>query len=310
MRTTAWLVLLFAAASLQARTPVLFQLDWIYNAQFAGLYQAIEQGYFAEEGLEVTLAEAPKSRGVVETVVQHAGIAFGSSESNVLLVQRAGGQPVVAVGTMFQDSPIGWMSLASRGFASPRDFRGRRIGIHADGGKVLQVALARAGMTLADVELVEVGYDPDEVISGKVDLMQAYYLDEYVALQLRTGGAGSIILARDHGYVAYSQVIFTTEAVAREHPEHVRGMLRAVQRGWEHALAHPEETVGLILARWNPELDRAYQEASLARIGELVKPGGAPALAPLSRERWAASQAIFLEHGLIPAPVDLDAFLR
>ena len=303
-------VLALAVASASAQTPVYFQLDWIFNAQFAGLYQAEAQGYFAEEGLDVTLAEAVKSVAVVDAVTDHPGIAFGSSESNVLLGYRSQGSPVVALATMFQDSPMGWMFLQDSGIETIEDFRGRDIGIHADGQKVLRVALAQAGMTVEDVNLIEVGYDPAVIVDGEAEAMQAYALDEYVSLQLQTGDAGNILMAKDHGYIAFSQVIFTTEAVAEAHPEVVTGMLRAVQRGWEYALANPEETVDLILSQYNPDLDRAYQIASLEAIRDLVKPGGAPALAPMTADRWARSQSVFLEYGFLQAPVDLDAFLR
>jgi ABC-type nitrate/sulfonate/bicarbonate transport system substrate-binding protein len=288
---------------------VYFQLDWIYNAQFAGLYQAIEQGYFAEAGLAVTLAEAPKSRGVVEAVVAHPGIAFGSSESNVLLGKFADGLPVVALTAMFQQSPMGWMYLKTPDRETLADFAGARVGIHGDGEKVLRIALAQAGMTLDDVRMTEVGYDPAIVANGEIDLMQGYVIDEFVKLQQLVGEDAGVLMAKDYGYLAASQVIFTRADLAAQEPELVAAFLEACRRGWEYALAHPEETIDLLLREWNPDLDRAYQRQSLALMTPLVKAADGSLLAPMDRGEWEASMAMFVEHELLPAPIDLAGFV-
>ncbi len=290
-------------------TPVHFQLDWIYNAQFAGLYQGIEQGYFAEAGLEVTLVETQKSIGVVEAVVAQPGIAFGSSEGNVLLGARQQGQPVVALAAMFQGSPMGWMSLAETGVTSVADFTGKRVGIHADGTKVLAVALAQENLNFNNVVMTEVGYDPQILLDGSVDLMQAYYLDEFVALQKLAPTPPNFLFAKDNGYESYSQVLFTTEATLKDHPEIAAAMLEACRRGWQYALDHPGETIDLILARWNPGLDRDYQLSSLQKIAELVRPDGTTIMPLMSIEAWARSQAVFLQYGILEGPVDLANFV-
>jgi ABC-type nitrate/sulfonate/bicarbonate transport system substrate-binding protein len=295
--------------ALQSSTKVSIQLDWIYNAQFSGLYQSIEQGYFAERGLEVTLLEAPKSIGVVESVVDAEDIRFGSSESSVLLAARQSGQPVVALSPMFQYSPMGWMYLPESGIQSVSDFQGKRIGIHADGEKILGIALAQHGITLDDISFVEVGYDPQVLIDGKVDLMQAYYIDEFVALQQTIGNRGKILLAGKNGYLAYSQVLFTSEKVLHSHQDTVIAVVEACRQGWAYALAHQEETIDLILEKWNPELDRDYQLQSLAKMEALIRPGGGAIMPWASSEKWQEMQNMLLEFDLLPEAVDLETFI-
>jgi len=304
------LVCLASVLAAREAVPVRVQLDWIYNAQFAGLYQALEQGYFAAEGLEVELKEAPKSAGVVESVVTSTGIAFGVSESNVLLLECQKGRPVVALAPMFHSSPMGWMVLKQSGIRSAADFRGRKVGIHHDGEKVLAVALARAGLTLKDVVITEVGYDPRILLEGTVDLMQGYSLDENVALQVRAPGQSDFIHAKDHGYIARSQVVFATEATVASNPALVERFLSACRRGWSYALENQESTVDLILRKWNPSLDRTYQIASLGQIARLVKPTPASTVMPLmSRQEWEECQSVFLKHDFLPQRVDLESFV-
>ncbi|HKJ90876.1 MAG TPA: ABC transporter substrate-binding protein, partial [Oceanipulchritudo sp.] len=273
-------------------TPVTMQLDWIYNAQFAGLYQASEQGYFEEAGLAVEILPVDPKQRTVESVLG-GSIAFGSAESNVLLKAHAEGAPVKVLATMFQDSPLGWMYIRGRDIETFADLAGKRIGIHPDGEKVLSLASARAGLKPGDFLLPHVGHDIGILIRGEVDAMQCYAIDEFVKLQLATKGRGGLFMAKDLGYKAYSQVIFTTAGTVATHPGVVRSFLRAVQRGWTYALDHKEKTVDLILRKYNPDLDRAYQLASLEKIEALVRPGGAIPLAPVSSEIFAASMRMY-----------------
>ena len=288
---------------------VTIQLDWIYNAQFAGLYQAIEQGYFEEKGVEVTLLEAPKSVGVVESVVGADDLRFGISESSVLLAKRQAGLPIVALAPMFQTSPMGWMHLPQSDIQSIADFQGKRIGIHADGEKILGIALAQNGLSLEDVEFVEVGYDPEVLIKGEIDLMQAYYIDEFVELQRRTGNTGRIELAGKNGYLAYSQVLFTKESTLKASPELVVAVTEACRDGWAYALDHKAATIDLILDRWNGELNRAYQLSSLEKIESLVRPDGGTIMPWTDPATWQAMQELLLQFGLLAAASELSDFL-
>jgi ABC-type nitrate/sulfonate/bicarbonate transport system substrate-binding protein len=288
---------------------VTMQLDWIFNAQFAGLYQAEHQGYFEEAGLEVTLVPVDPEQKTVPSVLAAGGLAFGSAESNVLLNAHAEGAPIRIVATMFQDSPIGWMYLESSGIETFSDLAGKRIGIHPDGEKVLGLAARHAGFETADFVLPHVGYDISILINGEVDAMQCYAIDEFVKLELATDGNGGVFMARDYGYSAYSQVVFTTAGTVENHPEVVRKFLMAMRKGWSYALDHKEETVTLILEKYNSTLDRDYQLASLRMIDELVRKDGQPPLAPIDPDVFRKSMQAYRESGLIDQPTDLGELL-
>lgn len=304
------LACLAPVTGLQAAEPVkvVMQLDWIYNAQFAGVYQAVEQGYFADRGLSVEIRRVDPKQKTVPAVLAEP-IAFGCAESNVLLKAHAEGAPVRALATMFQGSPLGWMVLEESGVQSFADLAGKRIGIHPDGEKVIGLVSRQAGVEADDFVLPHVGYDIDILLSGQIDAMQAYSIDEFVKLQLATEGTGSIIMAKDLGYSAYSQVIFTTGRVVENHPDTVKDFLKAVQLGWTYALENKEATVDLILEKYNPEIGRAYQHASLEKIEELVRPGGLPPLTPIDPDVFRKSLDQYLESGMLDKGTDLDDLL-
>ena len=288
--------------------PIRMQLDWIFNAQFAGLYQAEHQGFFREAGLDVELVPVDPDQQTVGAVLE-GDLAFGSAESNVILKAHAEGAPLRVLATMFQDSPLGWMYLQNAQIQTFADLAGKRIGIHPDGEKVLSVVSRKAGMQPNDFLLPHVGYDIKVLLEGKIDAMQCYAIDEFVTLQMATGGEGRLFMAKDLGYKAYSQVIFTTAETLEQHPAVVRSFLRAVQRGWTYALDHKQETVDLILREYNSELDPRHQLASLQKIETLVRPGGSVPLAPIRREVFAQSMRMYVEAGLLPAATDLEELL-
>ena len=305
--------LIVPAHSLKAEKnliPVVLQLDWAPNAQFAGIYQAVKQGFYVDAGMEVEIRPLPEGQSSVEIVLHEtADYVFGVIESTVLLQAGVSESGIKAIATMFQDSPLGWMSLTSAGIQSPADFKGKKIGVHSDGMGALDLVLEQAGLSRDQIQMVEVGWDPIVLVDGKVDLMQGYYIDEFVRLQLLTGGKSKIMLARDYGYQAYSQVIITTETMMAERHDLVEKFLQASREGWKYALDHVEETADLVIAKYSPHLDRGYQVASLQRIAELVSPDGQPPLAAMRADKWKASQKILLKAGILSEPANLDQLL-
>ncbi len=304
----AFLVLAGAAPPLPAApTPLVMQLDWIANVQFAGLFQAEARGLYRDAGLDVRILESDPQQKTVDAVL--AGpLIVGSAESNVLLRARADGRPVVALATMFQGSPIGWMYLKRSGIRRIEDLAGRRIGIHPDGEYVIEAVFAERGLERGHFNLPHVGYDIAILLRGEVDAMQGYEIDEFVKLRMAVGDEAGMFAARDFGYAAYSQVFFTSEGRLASDGAAIRAFLDASRRGWEHALAHPGETVDLVLAR-RPDLDREYQLRSLEAIAGLVRSPDGAVMAPMRREVWETSLRNFLAQGLLERPVDLDGLL-
>jgi NitT/TauT family transport system substrate-binding protein len=290
-------------------THVVAQFDWILNAQFAGFYQAIEQGFFKAEGLEVELRSGATTPDTVKMTLEAGPIAFGCAESNVLLADAAEGAPIRLLGTMFQNSPMGWMYLKGGSIKSFTDLADKRVGTHADGERVIRLLLQEAGADISKLETYDCGYDPNIIIEGEADAMQCYFIDEYVRLEQLIGKKAGIFLAKDHGYDAYSQVIFTSINVVENHPEIASAFLRALKKGWGHAFSHPEATVDLILSKYNPELDREYQLGSLAKIEQLMIPGPGSLFRPMDREILLAGQKSLYSFGLISRLVDIDELL-
>jgi len=289
--------------------PVVMQLDWIFNAQFAGFYQAIEQGYYAEKGFSVELRAGVTTARTVPATLEEPAISFGSTESNVLIGNVAEGDDAVAIGAMFQDSPMGWMYLKDGAVSEFADLAKLRVGIHADGARVIALLLEQQGVDTSDLVTFDASYDPKQILDDKADALQCYYIDEFVKLEQLVGENAGVFLARDYGYRSYSQVMFTAAATVAEHPDAVAGFLEATKRGWQYAFEHQEETVDLIISKYNAELDRDYQLRSLAKIEELMVPEPGALFRPMDASVLKAGQQHLLKYNLISEAVDIDALL-
>ncbi len=264
------------------------QLDWHLNAQFAGLLVAEAEGLYRAENLAVTLrplGQLPYDR-LVDTVAASDNL-IGSSEGGLFLAGRARGLSVVAIGTMFQASPLGLISLETSGIRTPADLAGRRVAIHDDGHEALDTVLRAAGLDRTRVQVgVAAGHGPEALLAGKIDAQQGYLVDELVKLRL-AGHAVRALEYRRHGLSAYSQVYFVSERTLARHREALRRFLLASGRGWQKAVADVPAAARLIRRQHSPDLALAYLEASLRAIEPLLT-AEQPVLGAMRRATWIA----------------------
>ena len=270
---------------------VTFQLDWKPTAQFAGLLLARERGWYREAGIDLSLRPIPKDEGVVSNVVAHPRW-LGSVESGVLLQARSSGMPVKAIGTMLQGTPICLLSLKSAGIRSPRDLVGKRIGVHADGDEAVKYLLQRAGLDRRRVEVEVVGYDLTPLLNGRYAAVQGYSIDEGVALR-QAGHDLDVLHLHDHGYAAYGQVYFTSEAFLKSDTPLLRRFLDVSRRGWAAAILEPDIIAGMVVATV-PGTDRAHQRGTVeALIPMLTREGGPGSMGRMRRKTWEQAVADF-----------------
>ncbi len=241
-----WLALSLAGAGVvRAEREVTIQLKWHHQFQFAGYYAAQLKGYYAEEGLDVTLREGAPDRPVLPTVLEGRA-DFGVSDADVLLA-RLRGEPVVACAAIFQHSPYIVLSRADRGIRRPSDLVGARIMVSDTQGRAqLVVMLGREGVPLNQVTLLPHSWDLRDLVDGRVDAVTAYSTVEPARLR-EMAVTPSQLRAVDYGVDFYGDTLFTTEDFARRHHDTTEAVIRATLRGWDYAMDHPQELIAYIL---------------------------------------------------------------
>ena len=265
-------LLLVGALGCEAGTPMTVQLDWVPSVTFAGVLVAKQKGWYEQAGLDVAIAQInldamATSVGPVLKGTNMIGIADGL----VLLNARKDHKPVKAFATMLQASPLCIMALQSGPIRSFHDLAGRRIGLHAYDHIQLGLMLAHNHMTERDVTAVDIGDDLTSLIEGKIDAQVAYSTDEPVAIELK--GYPTVVLhGYENGFVTYAQVYYATEDFLSRQPGMIVAFMKATNRGWREAFAHPRETAKMVeetFMKRNGDVD--YQEKALGEVERFAK---------------------------------------
>ncbi len=288
---------------------VSMRLQWFPQWQFAGYIVALLKGYYEEAGLEVTLH--PGSPDMVPLPLVAAGADdFGSTGADTVLLAREQGIDVVALATWFQASPVAFMVHADAGIAGPQDFPGRTIGMfYGDNVETEYLALlAATGVDRTQITEIPGDYNIAPFLERRVDVWPVYATDQPFTAR-REGAEVDLILARDYGVQMMGDTLFTTAAFARDHPRTVQAFVAATLRGWQDAIANPEEAVDLILT-YNPELDRDQLVFEAAETIVLLQHGpGERCVGFSDPDVWAAQATLLTELDLLRQPVALPDVL-
>ncbi|MGZ8607447.1 MAG: ABC transporter substrate-binding protein [Actinomycetota bacterium] len=187
---------------------VRLQLQWFIQAQFAGYFAAQDQGFYADQCLEVEILE-----GGVDIVPQQV-LADGQADFALAWVPKAlatreAGADIVNIAQVFQRSGTLQVSFADAAITSPEDFAGKTIGNWGFGNEYeVFAALAQAGLDPAnDVELVQQQFDMVGLLQGDIDAAEAMTYNEYAqVLEAVNPDTGELYQPEDFNVVSYEDV--------------------------------------------------------------------------------------------------------
>ena len=261
-------------------TPINLQLQWVAQAQFAGYYAAVDQGFYADEGLDVTILE-----GAVEIVPQQVvatgGAEFGLAWVPKALVSNEEGAGLVNVGQVFQRSGTLMVSWADSGITSPSDWEGKIVGNWGFGNEYeLTAAIEKFGVNVG--ELVAQSFDMEALLNREIDAAEAMIYNEYAqVLEATNPDTGQLYQPSDLTVIDFNDpsiatamlqdAIWVTEAYAADNPDVVEAFLRASFRGWIYCRDNPDSCVDIVLAA-GPTLGRSHQTWQMNEINGLIWP--------------------------------------
>ena len=315
------LVLLAGALSAHAQAqqlrPFTFILDFLPNGEYGPFFVALEKGWYAEEGLDVTILRGTGSADTLRRVAAGQGDAGIGDFSAVVAARSNDNVAVKAIMVYFRRPPHSIFVLGDSGIENAADLAGKTLATTAGNShQILFPLLARtAGFDHESVTWVtmDAGAMGPALLLGRVD--GAPFLANHEArLQDQAQGFGRTVRRisyADEGVDIYSFVIFARDADIERNADALAAFLRATVRGIEYVFGQGRhEEAGQVVRRYNPEVDlnaavgAARIAATYAVTQEILD--GSAAVGQFERDRTGRSRDVYVEFLSLSRVVDIE----
>ncbi|MEL6768569.1 MAG: ABC transporter substrate-binding protein [Pseudomonadota bacterium] len=286
------------ASIAMAQTAMPFALDWKFEGPAAPYTIAVDEGFFTEAGLDVTIEEGKGSLAAIPKVATGAfPVGFADINSLMRFLDQNPGAPVAAVMMVYDKPPFAVVGRVSQGVSTPADLEGRTLGAPPPDGAWAQFPIfaAENGLDMAAITVEPVGFPTREpmLAQGEVDAVTGFSFSSTLNL-IRLGVPEddiSVLLMADYGVELYGNAIIVNTDFAAANPDAVTGFLTGIAKGWKRAIEAPEVAIASLLKR-NPAADAALEERRLLLAAEanvLTDYVRANGMGTVDPERFAAA---------------------
>lgn len=232
--------------SAQEPTAIRFSLDWNFEGPAAPFLIARDEGYFAEEGLSVTIDSASGSLEPINRVASGTyDMGFGDINSLIKFRDANPDTDLIAVYMVYNYPPFAIVGRRSLGIETPQDLEGAVLGAPAPDGAYAQwpIFVQENGIDASLVTIENVGFPIREpmLASGDVQAITGFSFSSFFNL-LNAGVPEddiNVMLMADYGVDLYGNAIIVNPDFAEEHPEAVAAFLRAFTMALKEAIADP-----------------------------------------------------------------------
>ena len=298
------IVILSTASTASALENVTLQLKWIHQFQFAGYYAAVQQGYYRDAGLNVTILPAtPGKDPALEVINGKAEYGVGTSS---LLLLRDAGKPVVALAVIFQHSPYILLTRELSASQTIHNLVGKRLMLEPQADELLAY-LIKEGVPPDKMKLLEHSFNIRDLIVGKVDVISGYVTDDPDELE-RVRFPYHAYTPRSAGIDFYGDNLFTTESELKEHPARAKAFRDASLKGWQYAMQHPDEIIELIISTYSPKGERTHLKSEAEEIRKLIQPDLVE-IGYMHEGRWRHIAETYRELGKLQKNIDIKPFM-
>ena len=297
-----------ARAALQS---VLVRFTWKQKGEYAPLYVALDKGYYAAEGLNVTFAEGSGSETVVKVIGGGTNeIGYGSATA----VAEAASQGIkVEVIAVYQPSaPIALVSFPDVNLTTPRDLEGKRLGVSV--GEVMDNMLGPfAAINHFDpskVTIVQLDNSARSALfmARKLDVTAIFLNNELPLYEKRAGVKLHTLAIADFGLRLLGASFFVNADFARNNPDLLRALLRATAKGYLDAKHDPQGATDIMEKYLKLKMDRTILEEQVrATLDATPIPQGEP-LGWQSSTDWQANLELLRSTGAIQSVKDLATY--
>jgi NitT/TauT family transport system substrate-binding protein len=287
-------------------TPVTLQLQWVAQAQFAGYYAAVDQGYYEDEGLDVTIAEGGGD------IVPIDALASGDADYAISWVPKVlgsieQGTNVTNVAQIFERSGTTQISFKDAGIETAADLEGKNVGSWGYGNEwELFAGMQQAGVDTTDgITLVQQAFDMNGFLAGDIDAAQAMTYNEYAQVletvnpetgELYTADDLNVIDWNEEGTAMLQDAIWADTEKLEDDEDYAAqtvAFIKASIKGWAYVRDNAEEAATIVTAAGST-LGTSHQLWMANEVNKLIWPstGG---VGVIDESAWAQTVSIALE---------------
>ena len=304
-------------------TPVKLQLQWVTQAQFAGYFAAIDQGFYKDQCLDVTILEGAVDI-VPQTVLANGDADFAISWVPKALASREAGANIVDIAQVFQRSGTLQVSFKDKGITTSANYAGKKIGNWGFGNEFeVFAAMTKAGIDPASVDNVAQQFDMVGLLEGDIDAAEAMTYNEYAqVLEAKNPATGNLYTPADFNVISYEsegvgmlQDAIWADGTRLSDPTYNDTAVKFVAaslQGWAYCRDNGDACAQLVTSK-NSILGLTHQKWQMNEINKLIWPatGGVGTIDTAAWDRTAklSQETKNLEGGtvLTKAP-DADAY--
>lgn len=290
-------------------------LDWYPNAVHAFLYEAIEKGYFAEEGLNVHV-QFPSNENDAISLVSAGKAEFGLYyQQDIIQMVADQGVKVKSLGAVCQ-SPLNIvLSLKDKNILSPKDLEGKTVGYAGTplSEAMISVLMRNVGADTSTITLKNVGFDlMSSMTTGQVDATIGCLVNHEVPQLEEEGFSLNYFSPTEYGVPNYYELcLITNDSVLKDKPELAEKFVRAAKKGFADFKADPDAAVKLLLEKQNAEnfpLSENVEKKSAAVLLPKMESDSAPFLSQ-TESCWQENINWMKQEGLIQRAPELKELL-
>jgi ABC-type nitrate/sulfonate/bicarbonate transport system substrate-binding protein len=270
-------------------TTITVATDWIKNAEYAGMWVADAKGYYKDEGLALNVLaggpNAPASTTLVSAGKADLGIVSGTP--TVISETGAGQADFVLIGTTYQQSPNGLLSLAKHPVRTRANLPGLKI-LMQQGDKVYLDALYKINrLPVSDFTTIPAGYDPTGLVQGQGDAYTCFVTNQPIILEeqyhLVANKDYFAVTWSDLGWQSYADTFYCNRNVLQPKHKLLEKFMRATIRGWQDNIKDPAYGAHVTMDSYGAQYGLVYKEC--LRENQLQ--------IPLMQNQLTASKGLF-----------------
>src|SRR5690349_9553692 len=259
--------LLVCSGIATAQTPekFTFALNWFAVGDHAAYWVALEKGYFAQRGLDVTL-ENSKGSGDSIAKVDTGRADAGLADTAVVIASLARTARIKIVGMVFDKTPLNVFSSKDKPVLKPKDLEGKTLAAPpGDSQRQVWPAFVKAN-GIDDSKVTWVNVEPAAKIAALAEKRVDAVADYVTGLPFyeKPMGVGNVVMMpwADFGLDLYSMSIMASEKTMADRSMALRAFLEAAYMGWRDVIADPKEAL-MIFKKRVPEIDVAIIETNM-----------------------------------------------